>query len=50
VGGRILLIDDDEPFRKLVTIMLTTAGYGVQERQHGPLVVNSGPTWLLRIF
>jgi two-component system chemotaxis response regulator CheY len=34
-GGRILLIDDDEQFRKLVTVMLTTAGYGLQEASNG---------------
>jgi DNA-binding response OmpR family regulator len=33
--GRILLIDDDEPFRKLVTVMLTSAGYSVQEASDG---------------
>ena len=33
--GRILLIDDDEQFRKLVTVMLTSAGYNVQEASNG---------------
>lgn len=35
VGRRILLIDDDEPFRTLVAVMLTTAGYMVQEAANG---------------
>ena len=33
--GRVLLIDDDEQFRKLVIVMLTTAGYEVQEATNG---------------
>jgi DNA-binding response OmpR family regulator len=33
--GRILLIDDDTQFRKLVTVMLTSAGYDVQEASNG---------------
>lgn len=33
--GRILLIDDDEQFRRLVTVMLTTAGYDVDEASNG---------------
>jgi len=33
--GRILLIDDDVQFRKLVTIMLTATGYGLQEASNG---------------
>jgi CheY-like chemotaxis protein len=34
-GRRILLIDDDDAFRGLVTAMLTTAGYDVQEAADG---------------
>ena len=30
-GGRILLIDDDDRFRRVVHVMLTTAGYVVQD-------------------
>ncbi len=33
--ARILLIDDDDSFRKLVRIMPTTAGYEVQEAANG---------------
>jgi len=33
--SRILLVDDDEPFRELVTLMLTTDGYTVQEASNG---------------
>lgn len=33
--GRILLVDDDKRFRKLVTLMLTTDGYTVQEASDG---------------
>ena len=36
-GGRILLIDDDEPFCRLVQAMLTTAGYDVQEAANGKI-------------
>ena len=36
-GGRILLIDDDDQFRRLVRVMLTTAGYDVQEAANGKL-------------
>ena len=39
--GRILVIDDDEPFRKLVTVMLTSAGYGVQEASDGTVGLDS---------
>jgi DNA-binding response OmpR family regulator len=38
VGG-ILLIDDDEQFRKIVTVMLTSAGYTVREASNGTLGV-----------
>jgi CheY-like chemotaxis protein len=34
-GGRILLIDDDDRFRRLVDVMLTTAGYDVQTAATG---------------
>jgi len=37
-SGRILLIDDDDAFRKLVDVMLATAGYEVQMATSG----NSG--------
>jgi YesN/AraC family two-component response regulator len=33
----ILLIDDDDRFRKLVRVMLTTAGYDVQEAANGKI-------------
>ena len=36
-GGRILLIDDDETFRRLVQVMLTTAGYDVQVAANGKI-------------
>jgi DNA-binding NtrC family response regulator len=36
-GARILLIDDDARFRKLVNVMLTTAGYEVQEAANGAI-------------
>jgi CheY-like chemotaxis protein len=32
---RILLIDDDDLFRRVVRLMLTTAGYEVQEAPNG---------------
>jgi DNA-binding NtrC family response regulator len=34
-GSRILLIDDDEGFRRLVRVLLTTAGYEVEEAANG---------------
>jgi len=34
-GGRVLLIDDDELFRRLVHVMLTSAGYDVQVAANG---------------
>jgi CheY-like chemotaxis protein len=34
-GGHILLIDDDDGFRRLVRVLLTTAGYEVQEAANG---------------
>jgi DNA-binding NtrC family response regulator len=34
-GGRILLIDDDAQFRRLVNVMLTATGYGLQEATTG---------------
>jgi CheY-like chemotaxis protein len=33
--GVILLIDDDEPFRRIVTVMLTSAEYRVREASDG---------------
>ena len=36
-GGRILLIDDDVLFCRLVRVMLTTAGYDVQEAADGKI-------------
>jgi DNA-binding NtrC family response regulator len=36
-SGRILLIDDDELFRKLVNVMLTTAGFEVEEAANGKI-------------
>ena len=33
--GHILLIDDDELFRKLVNVMLTTSGFDVGEAANG---------------
>jgi CheY-like chemotaxis protein len=33
--GRILLVDDDVQFRKLVNAMLTETGYGLQEASNG---------------
>ena len=36
-NGRILLIDDDELFRKLVNVMLTTAGFDVEEAANGKI-------------
>jgi two-component system chemotaxis response regulator CheY len=33
--GRILVVDDDRRFRELVTLMLTTDGYAVQEVSDG---------------
>jgi DNA-binding NtrC family response regulator len=35
VNARILLIDDDELFRKVVNLMLTTAGFDVEEAANG---------------
>ena len=35
--GRILIIDDDEMFLRLLTAMLTTAGYEVREATDGKL-------------
>ena len=34
-GSRILLIDDDDLFRKVVHVMLTTAGYNIQAAANG---------------
>jgi len=36
-GGRILLIEDDEPFRRLIRIMLTGAGFDVEEAANGEI-------------
>jgi CheY-like chemotaxis protein len=36
-GGRVLLIDDDDLWRKVVRLMLVTAGYDVQEASDGLL-------------
>ncbi len=38
-GKRILLIDDDETFHRLVHVMLTTAGYDVQAAANGKIGV-----------
>jgi len=36
-AGRILVIDDDAPFLKVVNVMLATAGYVVQEAANGKI-------------
>jgi CheY-like chemotaxis protein len=33
--GRLLLIDDDQVFRRLVSVMLTATGYSLQEASNG---------------
>ena len=38
-GSRILLIDDDDLFLKVVHVMLTTAGYDVQVAANGKIGV-----------